>query len=256
MIFLDFDGTLSDMPTLWEQYTQKVGELLAAQFGGDALEWASATLNAHQTVNREYVARFSSQPTPGYKQWLQQARLQSTELIFTARNLPVPTDTLAFVMETQYNALIQCNALYEGAAECLESLIQAGRTLHIASANDSEFLTAALIGGGIDSFITHRFGPDLLDCAKEGVEFYECLFAETGIEASQAIVVDDHPETLQWAIKSGANVIQVRLSPTIQYPDVEGVIAILTDLRDLPPLIEQILPKAAQPSWKDSQSGR
>lgn len=244
MIFLDFDGTLNEMPTLWQQYTRQVGALLADQFGGDASEWASATLNAHKTVNLEYVARFLYQPLSGYNKWLKQARLQSAELIFDAMNQPVPTDTLAFVMRTQYNALSQCNALYEGAAECLEALTQAGRTLHIASANDSAFLTAALVGGGIDKFITHRFGPDLLDCAKEGVEFYERLFAETGIEASQAIIVDDHPETLQWAIRAGANAVQVRLSPAIQYPDAEGVIAILTDLRDLPPLVEQILSKA------------
>ena len=244
MIFLDFDGTLSEMPTLWQQHTRQVGALLADQFGGEASEWASATLNAHNTVNQEYVARFLYQPMAGYTKWLKQARIQSAELIFGAMNLPVPADTLAFVMQTQYQALIHCNALYEGAADCLEALTQAGRTIHIASANDSAFLTATLIGGGIDKFITHRFGPDLLDCAKEGVEFYECLFAETGIEASQAIVVDDHPETLQWAIKAGANAIQVRLSPTIQYPDAEGVIAILTDLHDLPPLVKQILTQA------------
>ena len=178
--------------------------------------------------------------TANYSQWLDAARLKSADLIFGAMDIPLPDNPLELVMQTQFQALTACNALFDGAAECLETLTQNGVTVHIASANDSEFLRAALIGAGIEQFIEARFGPDQINCAKEGPEFYTRIFAKTGVAATETIVVDDHPETLQWAMQAGAVAIQVRLSREMHYPDTPGVAAILTDLRDLPPLVAQL----------------
>ncbi len=240
-IFMDFDGTLSEMPLLWLEYSREVGALLAQQFGGEEDAWAKAAIDALEAVNADYREALANNTTANYSQWLDAARLKSAHLIFGAMGVFLPENPLELVMETQFQALTACNALFDGAAECLQTLTQNGVTVHIASANDSEFLRGALIGAGIEQFIEARFGPDQIDCAKEGPEFYRRIFAKTGVAASDTLVVDDHPETLQWAMQAGAKAVQVRLSREMHYSDTPGVAAILTDLRDLPPLVRQIL---------------
>lgn len=240
-IFVDFDGTLSDMPILWLEYAREVGALLAQQFGGNEDVWAKAAADALTFVQSEYVARFENNPTADYNQWLQSARLQTVELIFEAMNVPLPDDPMQFAMDIQYTALTACNAAFDGVAEALQTLTQNGVEIHIASANDSEFLLAALTGIGIEGLVSQRFGPDLVDCAKEGPEFYQRIFAQTGVNPSETLIVDDHPDALRWAIELGAGAIQVRLAPEAHYPYVPGVLALITSLRDLPAVVLQEL---------------
>jgi phosphoglycolate phosphatase-like HAD superfamily hydrolase len=233
-VFMDFDGTLNEMPTLWLQYTREVGALLARQFGGEEDAWAKAAADAFVILQGEYVARFENNPLNSYHEWLLASRLKTVEMIFATMNVPLPDNPMQFAMDTQYTALTACNAAFDGAFDCLQTLTHHGITIHLASANDSAFLQAALSGIGIEGFISQRFGPDLIDCAKEGIEFYERIFAQVGVAPSETLIVDDHPDALRWAMELGAGAVQVRLSREIHYPDVPGVLALVTNLRDLP----------------------
>ncbi len=235
-LFIDFDDTLSDSFVLRTQYAREVGALLAQSYGKTEDEWAKATADLLMILEKDYVARFVGNPLGGYSEWLHAARQKSAETLFSVLNLPVPGNAIQIIIETQFNALTACDASFPGAYAALDALFQADVRVQLASGNESEFLLAALIGAGIESFTESKFGPDLVDCAKEGPEYYLKIFEATGVAPSDALVVDDQPEALQWAMAAGAKTIQAQISTERRFPEVPGVLAVMTHLQQLPEL--------------------
>jgi phosphoglycolate phosphatase-like HAD superfamily hydrolase len=239
-VFLDFDGTLSDPARFKHQYVREVGRILAPQFGGDDEAWASAVSDTLDVIDSEYSARFGGNPLAGYRDWLEPMRVRSVQHLFRRMNLSLPEAAHQLAVETQFNALIMCDATYHGASEALTALYQNGYRVQIASGQESQYLIAALMGAGIESFTESKFGPDLIDCAKEGPEYFERVFEATGVLPGDTLVVDDHPDAIAWARSTGAPVIQARLGPLPEYPAVDGV-PVVTDLRKLPQLIVEVM---------------
>jgi phosphoglycolate phosphatase-like HAD superfamily hydrolase len=240
-VFLDFDNTLSDQFRFNTQYVREVGALLAPQFGGEPEAWERSAIDVLETLERDYIARFVGNPLAGYCAWLEEAHFQAAERLFGGMGLNVPPDVRELEIETQFRALSACDATFPEARDALMRLVEDGYRVQMASGQESEWLQAALTGAGLASYTESRFGPDLVDCAKEGPEYYARIFAAIGAQASEVLVVDDQPHPLRWAMQTGAKAIQARLSTERHCETVPGVVASLTDLRDLPGLAKQIL---------------
>src|SRR5205085_9282050 len=87
-----------------------------------------------------------------------------------------PESLPALALALQAETLMRCDATYSGAVAALRELADAGYKLSIASSQESEYLRPALAGTGINELMAHYFGPDLVDIAKEGPEFYQKVF--------------------------------------------------------------------------------
>jgi len=237
IVFIDFDDTLSDPFLLHPQYVRALGTLLALRFGGSEDRWAKAAIDTLESVEREYNARFERNPLSGYCSWLEQVRERSARQMFKQMEITAPASIVRIAREMQFDALLKCNSAFPGALEALNQLCEQAWRIQIASGQESDYLAAALRGAGIDCCIESKFGPDLVDCAKEGPEFYERIFGACGVQAEEAIVVDDWPPAIRWALQTGARVIQSKLSRERHFEIVEGVSAVMTDVRDLPTLL-------------------
>lgn len=240
-VFLDFDDTLSDPFRFQMQYVREVGAILAPQYGGEVEAWAKSGIDMLEALEKDYISRFVGNPLAGYCEWLETVRVRSVELLFGGMGLPIPNNAAQLSVETQFNALLMCDAAFPGATEALTRLFEQGVRVQIASGHESQYLMAALMGAGIESFTESKFGPDLIDCAKEGPEYFVRMFAATGIAPQETLVVDDHPEVIRWALQTGTRVIQAKLSPERHYETVSGVAAVLTDLHTLPDTIEEVM---------------
>ncbi len=240
-IFVDFDDTLSDNFQFNLQYVRELGALLAPKFGGEGEAWAKSATDMLATIEAEYVARFVGAPLAGYCAWLETIRARSVELLFGGMGVAAPADAASLAIDNQFSALTACDAAFPGASEALMALFEDGVRTQIASGQESEYLLAALMGAGVESFTESKFGPDLVDCAKEGPEFYARIFAASGVAAGETLVIDDRPDALGWAMATGAKTIQARLSPVRHFETVPGVVAVLTNLRDLPALVAKHL---------------
>ena len=239
-VFLDFDDTLSDPYRFHTQYVREIGALLAPQYGGDAADWSKGAIDVLQTLEAEYIERFVGNPLNAYCAWLDTVRARSAGLLFERMGMPPPPDSRRVARETQFNALRRCNALFPGCGSALHALANAGHAVHLASGQESEYLTAALVGADLQNLVGSKFGPDLIDCAKEGPEYFERVFAAVGATAADAIVVDDYPPAIRWGMQAGAAVIQSRLSRERHFDEVNGVAGMLFNLTDLPGLVESI----------------
>jgi FMN phosphatase YigB (HAD superfamily) len=237
-LFLDFDETLSDFTALGLQYVRKSAALFINDFGGETPAWEQAIAEALEEMLNDYKARFEGEPLAGFCPWMEEARIAYIVRLCERQGVVRLADPVAYVRQNQARTLHACNALFPGAADALATLAQNGVRLYMASAWDSEYLQAALTGAGIVHLFETKFGPDLVDCAKEGPEYYECIFEVVGIPPAEALVVDDNPDTLRWIVQTGATAIQSHIT-TRHHEVVPGVAAVLTDLRDLPGLVQQ-----------------
>ena len=239
-VLLDFDDTLSDPIPFFIQFARQIGGCLSERFGGEPSVWEKAAADMLIEIQDDYVARFVGDPTNGYLQWLGSVRLWSMQLLFDAVKLPTPNDAERLSIALQFKALSQCHAGFPGVQTAISELENRGYPLHMASGQESEYLRGGLTGLGLIRFLGSLFGPDLIDCAKEGTEYYTRVFAALGVRGDQVIVVDDYPPAIGWAIEAGAHVIQAKLSPIVREPTQPGVAAVLTDLHNLPALVAQI----------------
>lgn len=238
-LFLDFDETLSDFTELGLQFVRKSASLFITDFGGETHAWEQAIVETLEAMLNDYKARFEGNPLAGFCDWMEEARIVYIVRLCERQGVTRLADPVAYVRQNQKRTLHACNALFPGADDALQTLSQNGTRLFMASAWDSEYLEAALIGGGIVHLFETKFGPDLVDCAKEGPEYYERIFETVGIAPAEALVVDDNPDTLRWILQTGATAIQSHIT-TRHYEVVPGVAAVLTDLRDLPGLVQRL----------------
>jgi beta-phosphoglucomutase-like phosphatase (HAD superfamily) len=239
-VFLDFDDTVSDPFQFHTQYVREIGRLLGAQYGGEPDQWAKAAIDMLEVLDCEYRDRFEGYPLNGYRAWLETVRERSARKMFERMDIPMPPEADRVAREMQFNALLQCNAAFPGALEALSGLFDAGCRIQIASGQESEYLMAALMGAGLESYTESKFGPDLVDCAKEGPEFYHRIFAAAGADPANSVVVDDAPAAIGWALQAGAAVIQSKLSRERHFDNIPGIAAVMTDLRELPALVDSV----------------
>ncbi len=244
-VFLDFDDTLSDPFELHLQYVREVGGYLSDRYGEDAVRWSRAAIDMLEAVQGDYLDRFERNPLSGYCVWLDTIWERAALGMFEQMGMAPPPEPARVAQETQFNGLVRCNAAFAGASEALASLHDSGWIVRIASGQESKYLTAALIGAGLDRYVGRRFGPDLVDCAKEGPEYYERVFESVGVTSADAVVVDDDPHAIGWAIQTGATVIQSKLSRVRHFEAVQGIAAVMNDLRELPGLVTAALDRAS-----------
>ncbi len=214
-LFLDFDDTLSDFGVLGPQYIAATSRLLAEQFGGEAASWADAVQRQVVDSKRRYEETFVDRPLAGYCTWIGAERARAAESVFASVGISLSSDVNPgeLALRVQSEALKRCNASFAGTLEAMRALKASGVRLQMASSQEAEYLRAALRGAGLEGFFDRCFGPDLVDCAKEGPEFYRRIFSACGISSSQTVVVDDQAMCLDWAEETGARVVQACMKP-------------------------------------------
>ena len=239
VLFFDFDDTLSEQTVFNLHYVRAIGQILAARFGGEEARWAQSAIDMFVTLETQYIERFQEVPT-GYNAWFSTMHTQAMHLLFSSMSMAVPSDADRLSKTTQERALAECDATFPDTLHVIASLYTAGYTLHMASGNDSEHLRCALKGAKLAPYFDRLYGPDLIDCAKEGRDFYARIFQSLNIAPNRAIIIDNDPNAIAWAISVGAQAIQVDFLRNKQVLTSPGVLANIKDLTTLPLLIHQI----------------
>ncbi|MEP6755249.1 MAG: HAD family hydrolase [Chthonomonadales bacterium] len=209
-LFLDFDDTLVDSAEHAKQYVGELSAVLASAHGIGSSIWEPIVGRELVAFKKAYTETFNADNLTGFTEWMDQERVKATKKIFFAVDVALPTDDdiLEFARRIQFDALCGCNASFDGVYDALLALFDAEVRMNIASANESAYLLAALVGAGIESFTESKFGPDLIDCVKESVKYYEVMFDFLKIDPKDVVVLDDQVECLEWASSLGAKVIQ------------------------------------------------
>lgn len=232
ILLFDFDDTLSEQTVFNLHYVRAIGQILSSRFGGEEAAWSQCAIDMFVMLEAQYISRFKEVPT-GYNAWFGTMHSQAMHLVFASMNLPLPPDAEQLSKTTQRLALAQCDATFPGTVDAIKYLCNAGYTLHMASGNDSEHLRYALEGAKLAPYFDRLYGPDLLDCAKEGPEFYIRMFQHLNIVPNRAIIIDNDPNAIRWAISVGAQAIQVDILSYKQVPMALGVLAHIKNIAEI-----------------------
>ncbi len=80
------------------------------------------------------------------------------------------------------------------------------------------------------------YGPDLVGTLKDGPRFYERILKDSRVAARDALVVDDNPNAVGWAMRAGVRAVLVGIAPlSSAVPSL-----CLPSLAALPALIERL----------------
>lgn len=248
ILFFDFDDTISDHSKHLESFTAAFGGEMAMLNRGTAAEWSSAISLLLKELELLYITRFCNGNPEGYGDWIKNMRSDFIKRLYHKMRMPLSSEAYDMARRSERNALHSCEALFPGMKNVLINLHELGYPLHLASGNHSEYLKAALAGAGLTDKIGILFGPDLIDYAKEGSEYYSRLFKQADVAAQHAIVIDNDPMALKWAQDAGAFTIQVHLLPHKPIHKAPGTFALITDPAEILPVIQNILFAQSAPS--------
>lgn len=188
-----------------------MANLLTNEFGGSPDVWFGSTAKMALAIEADYSARFVGQPLNGYNRWREHANHLAASMLFEWAGFSPPPDAVQIVRDLHEAAVTASTALFPGMSETVNSIYQAGVPICMASGNDSRHIQLAISQLDIATYFTRLYGPDLLDCAKEGPEFYSLIAADQGVDPHEFLVVDNDPTALEWAQSSGMNVLHVHL---------------------------------------------
>lgn len=225
-IFLDLDGVLVDNgPALHAAFRRGVSEALHARFGGDLEAWAKAHDEAYANapmppLDRHPLAMYAWENVVGISG---PCRLMGVT--------PPPEDECAtWGDEVDRRVRLELASFLPGVGEAVR-MLQATRALHMSSGNASWIVEGSLERLGVREHVGVPCGADLVGVAKPLDAFYPAVFAAAGVEARDAIVVDDGPAHLARAKRAGA--VTVLIANHVPDAPLEGVDLVLPSLADL-----------------------
>src|SRR5258708_23721353 len=127
-------------------------------------------------------------------------------------------------------------AAFPRVVDTIRTLHRQSYTLHTASGESSLDLAGYLHAMGVRDCFGRLYGPDLIEVLKEGPEYYERIFADLGIAAADALVVDDSPRVIEWATQVGACAVLVRDSSLPR----TGTTVHIASLVELPAVLQRM----------------
>ena len=134
---------------------------------------------------------------------------------------------------SRYVAL-RVRAAYPGVIETIKTLYQEGYILHTASNEASYDLEGYLTGMGVRHCFDRLYGVDLVDILKESPEYYRRVLQDAGVEASQAVFIDDSARRLAYAAQMGAKTVLVGKTQGFHFD------AMIEGLQNLPELLSEL----------------
>ena len=118
-----------------------------------------------------------------------------------------PPDVDATVAAVQAFVNPRVRAWFDEVPSAIRVL--AGRvTLYTASGEHAAMLDGVLRGMAVrELFGARLYGPDLIGVNKVGARYYDGVLADSGVDARDALVVDDSPQALDWARAAGLRTV-------------------------------------------------
>lgn len=238
VIFLDDGGVMNDNHRRGPQWQRLVGEFFPPVLGGTPAAWREANRRVITELLTPEDWESRLQAATDYAAFDRAYHLDWLRGMCALVGVPAPPEEECLELARRANASIprQVRADFPGAVDAIRRLHARGHALHTASGESSSDLDGYLTGMGVRPCFGHLYGPDLVGVFKNGPEYYERIFVDACVHPSDALVVDDSPAAVRWALEAGARAVLVSAAP---HPDLATVPRIAR-LADLPAMIAHL----------------
>lgn len=209
VVFLDLGGVIVEKEQQIAQWNKLVGECFVKLLGGRASAWTAAhqVVSIHLSNWEEVVGQAPADFVSFYRDYQLRWVRGMCELV----GMPLPPEEECVLLAYQAIGSItsRIHAAKPGAVETIHLLYQQGYLLHLASGTCSRELSGYLEAMGVRHCFGRLYGADLINTFKEGPAYYERLFADVGTNPTEAVIVDDGLQALQWAAQTGARTVLI-----------------------------------------------
>jgi HAD superfamily hydrolase (TIGR01509 family) len=238
MVFLDDGGVMNDNNTRALQWQGLVSEFFIPLLGGSSDAWSRANWLVADRLFEPDAWRRRVQAAPDYQSFDRDYQVEWLRSMCELAGVGTPPEEECLRLARCATAFITCRvqAAFPGVADTIRTLHRQGYTLHTASGESSLDLTGYLQAMGVRDCFGRLYGPDLIDTLKEGPEYYERIFADLGIAAADALVVDDSPRAIEWATQVGARAVLVKDSSLPR----TGTTVHIESLIELPAVLQRL----------------
>ena len=178
------------------------------RLGREPRDWSQANMDAFEKTLNRYEPRWEQEPLSDFWDdylfdWL---RLMCEQV---GVGIPERDRAVSIAREASAYVTRRVQAAFPGAIETIRQLHAEGYLLHTASAEHSDDLAGYLEAMCVKDLFGRLYGPNLLDLPLSGPQYYRRLFEDSGVEASEAVVVDDSPRRVDWVVDAGASAVLV-----------------------------------------------
>ncbi len=238
IVFLDDGGVMNDNNQRTFQWQRLVSEFFVPLLGGTPEAWVEANRVVADRLFDLENWRTRIQATTDYASFDRTYQVDWLRGMCEFVGVPTPPEEESVELSHSAVAYItsRVHAAFPGVVETIRMLHSQGYTLHTASGEASSDLASYLDAMDVRDCFGRLYGPDLIDTFKEGPEFYERIFVDLGILPTEALVIDDNPRAIHWAIQAGARTVLVSKVP---HPEVGAALRI-GSLAELPKVIQRL----------------
>ncbi|MHA1346028.1 MAG: HAD family hydrolase [Candidatus Heimdallarchaeaceae archaeon] len=240
-VFFDDGGVMNDNRIRGLQYQKLVGEYFTPKFGGEPYLWAESNVNFIEEIMKEYSKAiydgndgsdidYKTYHADFVKRWVEEM------FNYVGVKLPAKSEYNQIYREAIEYITPNVRSTYPGVVDSIKKLKRLGFNLYTASAEDSLEIKGYLQGMRVRDLFENFYGPDLVNTHKTSDNFFKRVLDDVWFEPDKTIVIEDKPRFLEYALNSGANVIQACLTgdfePSYQYyvKDMNELPKIITDL--------------------------
>ena len=238
IIFLDDGGVMNDNRTRALQWQQLVSEYFVPLLGGSPEAWSRANRVVADRLFEPDAWRRRVQAAADYRSFDRAYQVEWLRDMCELVGVGTPPEEECLHLARGAAAFItrRVQAAFPGVVDTIRTLHCQGYMLHTASGESSLDLEGYLQAMGVRACFGRLYGPDLIDTLKEGPEYYERIFADLGIAAAEALVVDDSPRATRWATQVGARAALVGDLPLPQ----TGTTVHMGNLVELPATLQRL----------------
>jgi HAD superfamily hydrolase (TIGR01509 family) len=239
ILFFDDGSVMNDNALRGSQWRRLVAEFFVPLLGGTAEAWSEAN---REVVRRLFVpedmqARMRS--APDFASFDRQYEFDWLRGMCELVGVTVLPEEECVQLARRANAFIipRVRSALPGAADTVRHLYRQGYTLHTASGEPSADLATYLEGMGVRDCFGRLYGPDLVNALKISTVYYERVFTDLGISPSEALVIDDLPDAVSWAIQAGARAVLIGNDPSLAETET---LFHCKSLAELPALLQRL----------------
>jgi phosphoglycolate phosphatase-like HAD superfamily hydrolase len=205
-IFLDDGGVMNDNSLRGPQWNSLLAGFLAPRLGGETRDWAEGNRVVGESMELRYRERWRVSPHGNQLAFRDKSRTLWLNKMCEYVGVAVPgaSERLALADETNAYVNRRVRSAFPGAVDAIRRLHGQGHRLHTSSGKDSDDLDCYLEAMQVRDLFGRLYGPDLVNTAKTGPVYYERIFDDAQVEPGLAMVVDDSPVAVAWALDAGA----------------------------------------------------
>ncbi|PYF08525.1 HAD family hydrolase [Ureibacillus chungkukjangi] len=215
-LIFDFDGTIIDTETAWYITFR------------DAYKTHGVDLTLEQYSQCLGTSLHSFNPYTHLK---------------THHNLPIDLEEFKQLVQQQHTEMMIKERVRPGILQLLETAKSQGLKIGLASSSERSWIDKFVKLHGIENYFECYCTADTVKKVKPDPELYLQALEKLGVEASEAIAIEDSPNGARAAVAAGIPTVVIKNDITNQLPFSEGhhTIESLTnyDLEKLAELVQQ-----------------